>query len=90
MKALVSTALCKSFISNHKNHNYSLNLLLNSMDLDTCYECLKLVEEFRLSGDRVEVEIDENNEKAIKDIFGTTENSLIEQLLWISILFPEI
>ena len=90
MKVLISAALQRAFQENHKNLNYSLSFLLNSMDLDTCSECLKLVEEFRLAGDRVEVVIDEDNVKNIKSIFEITENSLIEQLLWVSILFPEI
>lgn len=90
MKVFVSKNLNRAFSSAHKNLNYTLDFLLSSVDLDTCAECLKLIEQFKLSGDRVEVEIDESNIKTIKKIFGSTDISIIEQLLWVSILFPEI
>lgn len=90
MKVFISESLNRAFFSAHKNLNYSLDFLLSSVDLDICAECLKLIEQFKLSGGCVEVEIDEGNLKAIRKIFGSTKSSIIEQLLWVSILFPEI
>ena len=90
MKILISERLQNLFLLSHKNLNYSLNFLLSSIDLDTCPACVKLVKEFVLLGNRVEVEIDDSNVQAMQRIFGNIENTLVEQLLWISILFPEI
>ena len=90
LKVTISEELKNVFLSSRKNYNYSLNFLLSSIDLKTCPECMKLIKVFDLSGNRIEVEIDDNNIKTIKSFFGNTENALIEQLLWISILFPEI
>ena len=90
MKVLISEGLQNAFLSSHKNYNYSLNFLLSSIDLNTCPECMKLIKVFELSGNRVEVEIDDSNAKAIQSVFGNTENALIELLLWTSILLPEI
>ena len=90
MKVLISEGLRNAFLSSHKNHNYSLSFLLNSIDLETCPKCMKLIKAFDLSGNRVEVEIDDSNVKVIQSVFGNTENALIEQLLWVSILLPEV
>ena len=90
MKVLISEKLHNAFLSSKKNHNYSLNFLLSSIDLNTCPDCMKLLKEFELLGSRIEVEVDDSNLKLIQSIFGSTDNNLIEQLLWISILFPEI
>jgi len=84
MKVLISKDLQSVIISSGKNINYSMNFFLDSLDLDTCLESMKLVKEFELTGNRVEVEIDDSNVKTIQRVFGNTENALIEQLLWIS------
>jgi len=90
MKVLINKELRNIFLSSHKNHNHSLNFFLNSIDLNTCSKCMKLVKQFELLGNRVEVEIDDSNIKIIKKIFCNTENAFIEQLLWIAIFLPEV
>jgi hypothetical protein len=90
MKVEISEKLNNVYNASHKNYNYALNFLLSSMDLDTCAESLKLVEEFKLLGNRVSIEIDESNIMTIQSVFGNTDNTLIEQLLLVSVLFPEI
>ena len=90
MEVRISENLHNLFISSCKNCDYSLSFLLNSIDPNTCPECMKLVREFTLLGKEVEIEINDNNINTIQRIFGNKENALIEQLLWISILLPEI
>lgn len=90
MTARVSQRLQKAYASSKKNANYQLDFLLNSMDLDTCRDCIKLVEEFKLLGEVQELTIDDSNVKRIEKVFGSCEDSLIEQFLWIALMFPEI
>ena len=90
MKARISQRLQKAYTASKKNANYQLDFLLNSMDLDTCRDCIKLVEEFKLLGDVQELALDESNVKRIEKVFGRCEDSLIEQLLWVALMFPEI
>ena len=90
MTARISQRLLKAYTTSKKNANYQLDFLLNSMDLDTCRDSVKLVEEFKLLGDVQELIIDESNVKRIEKMFGCCDNSLIEQLLWIALMFPEI
>jgi hypothetical protein len=90
MKIQISEKLNSAYIAAHKNHNYALNFLLSSIDSDTCAECFKLIGEFKLLGDRIAVEIDESNLTTIQGLFENADNDLIEQLLWVAILFPEI
>ena len=90
MKVLISDSLKKVFLSSHKNFNYSLDFILSSLDLDTCSNGINLIDEFKLCGDKVEIEIDDSNIKIISKIFGNSESPLIEKLLWVSVMFPEI
>lgn len=90
MKAQISSDLLNIIQASHKNLNYSLNFLLSSIDSDTCAKCMHLVEEFKLSGDRTGVEIDNASIEIIQQVFHKVDNDIIERLLWVSMLFPEI
>lgn len=90
MNIQISEKLNAAYINAHKTHNYALNFLLSSMDLDHCAESMRLVEDFKLSGDKIAIKIDDENIDIVKKVFGHADSSLVEQLLWVSILFPEI
>lgn len=90
MIAHISKRLINVYSASKKNVNYQLDFLLNSLDMDTCDACMKLVEEFKLIGETQEIAIDESNVKRIQRVFGSCNNSLIEQLLWVALMFPEI
>jgi len=90
MNARISQRLVKAYAASHKNPNYQLDFLLNSLDLDTCKSCTALVEEFKLLGDAQDIVIDEDNIRRIQKAFGSCDNSLIGQLLWVALMFPEI
>jgi len=90
MKFQISKSLCEAFNEGNKNYNYSLSFLLSSIELDNCSKYFGLIEEFKLGGDCVTVEIDDSNADIIRTSFDDVNNALIERLLWVSILFPEI
>ena len=90
MTAQISQRLMAAYAASKKNPNYQLDFLLNSIDLDTCNACVKLVEEFKLLGDAQMVTVDDSNAKRIQKLFGCCDNGLIEQLLWVALMFPEI
>lgn len=90
MTAQVSLRLIRAYETSKKNPNYQLDFLLSSVDVDTCNAASKLVEEFKLLGDEQTITIDDSNAKRIQKFFGCCDNSLIEQLLWVALLFPEI
>lgn len=90
MTAQISKRLISAYSTCKKSVNYQLDFLLNSLDMDTCNASMKLVEEFKLLGEAQEIVIDESNVKRIQKTFGSCNNSLIEQLLWIALMLPEI
>lgn len=82
--------LIENYKANGKNPNYSLSFLLNSIDPCICADGLRLVETFKILGTTTDYEIDEKNIRAIQKLFGNTDLTTIERLLWIALLFPEI
>lgn len=90
MKLTVSTKLIDSYKANSKNPNYSLSFLLNSIDPSVCADGLGLVETFKLAGAAVEYEIDDKNIRVMQQLFGKADSTMVERLLWVALLFPEI
>lgn len=90
MQFELSEKLIKKYSEDSKNPNYSLTFLLNSLDPNTCVSAIKLVDVFNLQGNVITYEIDEKNIKIIKTLFKEIDNKLIEKLLWIALLLPEM
>ena len=90
MKLKINERLISSFKSMNKNPDYMLEFLLNSIDVDACRNAMELVEEFKLLGTMVEIEINENNISTASQLFGDCDSSTVEKLLWVALLFPEI
>lgn len=90
MKFNICKKLNDLYKESNKNINYSLEFLLNSIDLNAVENAIKIIEEFKLTGGTVEVVIDENNIQLLRKYFNFIDDTLIERLLWVSILFPEI
>lgn len=90
MKVKISERLEKIYIENHKNYNYALSFLLSSIDLDTFGEALNIVDSFVLNGEQVEVDVDEQQIKKINNMLKIVDDNLVEKLLWIAVMFPEI
>lgn len=90
MQFELSEKLIKNYSESSKNPNYSLTFLLNSLDPSTCVAGIKLVDVFSVQGNVIKYEIDEKNIKIIKTLFKEIDNTLIEKLLWIALLLPEM
>ena len=92
MKISVCKALIDVYKESGKNHNYCLKTILDNLDYDTLGPSMKLVDSFGLVGEKAEVEIDDGSIKTISKLIGKTDDLglLIEQLLWLALLFPEI
>lgn len=91
MKVKVSNELSKIYKASHKNWNYSLDLLLGSLDLKTCLQCVTIVNGFSLSGEKSEIEIDNPLIARVESLFaGCRDELLVEKLIWIAAMLPEI
>ena len=90
MQFEISEKLIKAYNENSKNPNYSLNFLLNSLDPSICISAIKLVDVFNIQGNTITYDVDEKNIKIIKILFKEINNNLIEKLLWIALLLPEM
>ena len=91
MKVKVSNELSKIYKLSHKNWNYSLDLLLGSLDLKTCRQCVTIVDDFSLSGEKSEIEVDNPLVERVESLFaGSRDDLLIEKLLWMAAMLPEI
>ena len=86
----INERLVSSFKSVNKNPDYMLDFLLSSIDVNACRNAMEIVEEFKLLGTAVEVEINEKNLYTVNQLFGTSDSNTDEKLLWVAILFPEI
>ncbi len=90
MKVSVSTTLLDLYKQSKKNYNYALAFFLNSLDLEVCSKAMVLVENFKISGDKQIIEIDAPNVSIITSIFGDADDNVVERLMWMAIMLPEI
>ena len=86
----LSQKLISAYNESGKNPNYSLTFILNSIDPDTCTIGMDIVEHFNLSGDITSFDIDDHNVRALKALFGNVDAMVVEKMLWVAFLFPEI
>lgn len=92
MKIMVSKRIIELYKETNKNLDYALNSIVNSFDPE-CYEkAMRDVAEIRFNSEKVPVDVSESVMQIIKDSFceDSITNGLIEVLLWIAVLFPEI
>lgn len=90
MQVQVSKKLIAAFTEQRKNPNYALSFILDSMDPYACVEGLKLVDVFSFNGETEAITIDTKNVKLIQLTYGEVDAAVVEKLLWIALLFPEI
>ena len=86
----LSKKLISAYKENGKNPNYSLTFILNSVDPCTCAAGVTLIDGFVISEDNVSFEIDDNNIRALKSLFGSVDAALIEKMLWMAFMLPEM
>ena len=90
MKVSVSNSLLDLYKQSKKNYNYALDFFLDSLDLEVCSKAMLLVENFKISGDKQIIEIDASNVSLINSIFGDADGNVVERLMWMAIMLPEI
>lgn len=90
MRCELSKKLISAYSKNGKNPNYSLTFILNSVDPSTCAAGAELFDSFIISDDKVSFEIDDNNIHALKALFGKVDAVLVEKMLWIAFMLPEM
>lgn len=90
MRFELSKKLISAYKENKKNPNYSLTFILNSVDPGTCAAGAELIDSFIISDDKVSFEIDDNNIRALKSLFGNADAILVEKMLWIAFMLPEM
>lgn len=90
MNYQISKVLYNLYDEKVKNINYSLQQLLDSLDRGTSSEALSKISS-KNSEETVNIMIDEVNLKKI-NLFWKKEinNEIIEILLWIAVMFPEV
>lgn len=90
MKIAVSRQLLDAYASSDKNPNYALTFLLSSLDISAVSEFMPLSGSFAFNGAKSEFELDAKNVQAVQKMFGSTDATLVEKLLWVAALFPEM
>ena len=90
MRFELSKKLISAYKENKKNPNYLLTFILNSVDPGTCAAGAELIDSFIISDDKVSFEIDDNNIRALKSLFGNADAILVEKMLWIAFMLPEM
>lgn len=90
MRFDLSKKLIFMYSENGKNPNYSLTFILNSLDPGTCAAGAEIIDSFVISDEKLSFEIDDNNIRALNALFGKADAILIEKMLWIAFMLPEI
>ncbi len=90
MKIEINQTLLTAYKSANKNPNYSLNFILNTLDPSVVKDGIDLPNSLSFQGNSITFDIDSNNAKIVQQIFGRTDADLIERLLWIAYLMPEM
>lgn len=88
----VSTQLLEIFEGCHKNCDMALMTLLDSLDNNTYQGAFSSIDSFSLAGEKTEITIGVAVIKQIKQAFQyeTISDQLINELLWIAVLLPEV
>lgn len=92
MKVQVSKTVKDLYQESHKNYQYALESLLNSLDPATYVKALQDVKKMDSVTDMVEIEIPDSTVNMLKDLLDVEEvkNEIIGVLLWVAVLLPEI
>ena len=90
MRVKISKELKQLYDTSKKEPEYSLQFIADSMDPDCC--AAVLVQKFSISDDVCEIAISDHLVEVLKQELnlGEISNMLLEALLWVAILFPEV
>ena len=93
MKLIINELIINEYKKAHKNFDYALDTLMNSLDPKHYLDVYNIVSEFKIKDSNYqEVEIGEEVIERIRNEFNKNliDSSVIELLLWVALLFPEV
>ncbi len=92
MKVRISKKLSDLYGEQHKNFDYAINSALNSFDPDSFVTCFNIVNNFELDGEKCEIKLGNELVGRIASDLGTDnlDDKIVELLLWIGAVFPEV
>ncbi len=92
MKVKVSKSIDEIYKECHRNYDYAIESIINGFDPKSCEKAMAAVQGIRTIGDSVEVEISDDIITSIKEMMNRKDVSedIIELLLWMGAVFPEI
>lgn len=90
MKVDISKKLYDVLKKHHKNIDYSLQCLVNSLDPEACKDVFKVLNAIDLGKEKKACELSDDTVGTINDLFGKCDRETVEVLIWISALLPEI
>ena len=92
MQVRISKKLKDLYQKAKKSPGYSLQFVADSIDPDCCASAAALVQQFMIDEELCEVTISDDLIAVLKKELDLTEISdmLLEALLWVAILFPEV
>lgn len=92
MKVKISRKLKEAYEGQHKNFDYEINFILDSLDPESYAACFKMVKAFGLDGEKVDINLsDEVAERIISDLeMESLNQETVELLLWMGAVLPEV
>ena len=92
MKVSISKVLKDLYQESHKNYEYALESLMNSLDPATYAKAIKDIKSIEsVSEEKVEIEILDSAVNMLKGALDENEvkSETVELLLWVAVLMPE-
>lgn len=92
MQVNISKKLIQLYKEQHKNYDYAVDFILDSMDPNSLKKCFKLVNNFELDGEKDCIEVsDELIQRILSDLnVELLPDKITELLIWMGAAFPEI
>ena len=88
MKYNINSRTVELFKKNSKKYNYMIDWLLSSVEDDLIKYSLSII---NVSSEKtVGVDINDDNCERIKEIFGEINDEIVEKLITIALMFPEV
>lgn len=90
MRLELSKKLIFTYSEHKKNPNYSLAFILNSIDPSVCATGVGIIDSFIISDEKIPFEIDDSNIRVMKTLFGNVDVAIVEKMLWMAFMLPEM
>ena len=88
MKFKINFKIVELFNKSSKKYNYMIDWLLSSVDDNLIKYSLSIV---KVSSDKtITVDINDDNCERIKEIFGEINDCIVEKLMTVALMFPEV